>query len=86
MKVAIGEDSHRFVFEDVGHHNIIETVKKDLKSLGALANQMTGSGSCVFGIFKEKGQAKNAYYKLKAKYKKCYFTIPNYEKRKERGK
>ena len=71
------------VFEDVSYHNTIETIKKDLENQGAFANQMTGSGSCVFGIFKEKEQAKNAYHRLKTKYEKCYFTIPNYGERGE---
>lgn len=66
------------VFEDVSQNKIIEMIKNDLKEQGALVNQMTGSGSCVFGIFKEKEQAKNAYHRLKTKYEKCYFTIPNY--------
>ena len=29
---------------------------------------MTGSGSCVYGIYKNKAQAKQAYDELKSKY------------------
>lgn len=29
---------------------------------------MTGSGSCVYGIFENKGKAKSAYDNLKKKY------------------
>ena len=29
---------------------------------------MTGSGSCVYGIFQDKKTAKSAYYALKDKY------------------
>ena len=37
----------------------------DNKAIGAL---LTGSGSCVFGIFKDKRNVKNAYNNLKNKY------------------
>jgi len=53
--------------------------KEILLKLGADGALMTGSGSAVFGIFKEKQQAKKAYYELK-KEKEVYYCIP-YRKR-----
>lgn len=54
-----------------------EKIKKELienKALGAL---LTGSGSCVFGIFKNKEDAKFAYKNLKDKYKTYICTSYN---------
>ena len=57
------------VFEEViQEKEIIENVKKELIKSGALQALMTGSGSCVYGIFKDKQSAKNAYIALKDKY------------------
>ena len=38
---------------------------------------MTGSGSCVFGIFKNKQTAKEAYQKLKSNYETYICTSYN---------
>lgn len=38
---------------------------------------MTGSGSCVYGIFKNKTEAKNAYETLKSKYEVYICTSYN---------
>lgn len=57
-----------------------EPIKDELiknKALGAL---LTGSGSCVYGIFKNKEQAKNAYKNLKDKYKTYICTSYNSSK------
>lgn len=54
-----------------------KTIKDELiknKALGAL---LTGSGSCVFGIFKNKEDAKFAYNNLKDKYKTYICTSYN---------
>lgn len=57
------------VFEEViQEKEIIENVKKELIKSGALQALMTGSGSCVYGIFKDKQSAKNAYIALGKKY------------------
>ncbi len=58
-------------FEDViiEKNDIIRIIKQELLSLDAVQSMMTGSGSCVFGIFKNKEIAKRAYNKLKEKYK-----------------
>ena len=57
------------VFEEViQEKEIIQDIKKELIKNGALQALMTGSGSCVYGIFKDKQSAKNAYIALKDKY------------------
>lgn len=55
----------------------LKPIKEELiknKALGAL---LTGSGSCVFGIFKNKETAKSAYKNLKDKYKTYICTSYN---------
>lgn len=52
----------------------IGKVKKDLIKNNAMASLMTGSGSSVYGILKNKKEAKMAYNILKNKYKKIYLV------------
>ena len=46
----------------------IRDIKEDLVRNGAISSLMTGSGSAVYGIFKNKKEAKKAYEKLKEIY------------------
>ena len=48
-----------------------------LKENGAIASQMTGSGSAVFGIFDSEEQAKAAVNALRGEYKQVYLTRPD---------
>lgn len=52
-------------FEDVVD---CKEIKKDLIDNGALGALLSGSGSCVFGIYENEKKAKEAYEKLKNKY------------------
>lgn len=61
-------------FEEVVEAGPIKDELIKNKALGAL---LTGSGSCVYGIFKNKEQAKNAYKNLKDKYKTYICTSYN---------
>ena len=61
-------------FEEVVDAKLIKKELIDNKALGAL---LSGSGSCVFGIFKNKEDAKFAYKNLKAKYKTYICTSYN---------
>ena len=66
------------VFEKVfGQKNIIEKIKNELKKNGAIESLMTGSGSCVYGVFKSKQIAKKAYHILKDKYQTYICTSYN---------
>lgn len=57
------------VFEDViPEKYTLQTLKNELTQNGAIGALMTGSGSCVYGIFKNKYEAKEAYNTLKSKY------------------
>ncbi len=69
------------VFEKVfKEKDIINKIKIELKKHGAIESLMTGSGSCVYGIFKTKDLAKRAYHKLKEKYKTYICTSYNSER------
>ncbi len=59
---------------------IIQKLKDILIENGAIGSLMTGSGSCVFGIFKNRETAKRAYMKLKDKYKTYICTSYNSKK------
>lgn len=49
----------------IGDYPIIEKIKKVMKDAGALNAMMSGSGPTVFGIFKERKHAKQAYIEIK---------------------
>ena len=69
------------VFEEVIQEKvIIQDIKKELIKNGALQALMTGTGSCVYGIFKDKQSAKNAYIALKDKYQTYICTSYNTKK------
>ncbi len=68
------------VFEEViDEKNIIQDIKHELVRNGAIASLMTGSGSAVYGIFKNKEIAKIAYENLKDKYE--IFICVSYNKK-----
>jgi 4-diphosphocytidyl-2-C-methyl-D-erythritol kinase len=53
-------------FEDVIENvELIKNIKNELLKNGALGSLMTGSGSCVFGIFEHKNEAKKAFETLR---------------------
>ena len=50
-------------------------LKSDLRALGAVAAEMTGSGSAVFGLFPDEESARTAMNAIKAKFKTiCRFV------------
>lgn len=66
------------VFEEViDSREIMQNIKKTLKQNGASGTLLTGSGSCVYGIFNSKETAKNAYNNLKNKYETYICTSYN---------
>ena len=52
----------------VDNQDIINNIKKELLNNGSIESLMTGSGSCIFGIFKTKYKAQKAYNNIKNKY------------------
>lgn len=62
------------VLEDVSitRYGILNDIKTDLISLGALGAQMSGSGPTVFGIFRDEEKAFLAKETLRGKYKTAY--------------
>lgn len=56
-------------FEEViEEKDLIERIKEELVKQGACGSLLTGSGSCIYGLFEEKEVAKKAYQNLKNKY------------------
>lgn len=60
----------------VGEYPIINTIKEELLSLGAINAQMSGSGPTVFGIFKNYDDIHKAKKELWGKYKTVYICSP----------
>lgn len=56
---------------------LIRQIKEEFTARGALGSLMTGSGSCVFGIFGDKKTALSAYDALKNKYETYICTSCN---------
>ncbi len=65
-------------FEDVQQNNkLIQQIKAEFIKEGALGSLMTGSGSCVYGIFRDKHTAKKAFNNLKNNYQTYICTSYN---------
>jgi len=65
-------------FEEIEQDNsIIKKIKQELILEGALGSLMSGSGSCVYGIFKNKREAKKSYDNFKNKYQTYFCTASN---------
>ena len=58
-------------------HPVIEEIKNEMKTAGALNAMMSGSGPTVFGLFENKTQARKAQEKIrnKALAKQVYVTV-----------
>lgn len=70
------------IFEDVQLENdLIQNIKKELVKNGAIGSLMTGSGSCVYGIFRDKQIARETYKKLKSDYQTYICTSYNSKRR-----
>ncbi len=69
-------------FEQVVDTPIINNIKNEFIKYGTKGCLMSGSGSSVYGIFKNKEEAKQVYKKIKNKYE-AYYCISYNSKRKE---
>lgn len=72
------------VFEEVMQEiKLVDNIKEEFVKSGALGSLMTGSGSCIYGIFASKQLAKGAYRELKQKYQTYICTSYNSKRREE---
>lgn len=72
------------VFEEVMQEiKLVDNIKEEFVKSGALGSLMTGSGSCIYGIFASKHLAKGAYKELKQKYQTYICTSYNSKRREE---
>ena len=60
----------------IAEHPIINTIKKQLITYGAITAQMSGSGPSVFGLFKRDDVAKKALKNMKRFYQQAYLVRP----------
>lgn len=64
------------VLEEAVTNKEIFNIKSALINYGAIASNMTGSGSCVFGIFDDKNLAQKSINKLKNIYPNIFLSTP----------
>ena len=76
-KLELMRNNLHNTFEDVMDENIIKNIKNKMFDNGAIDSLMTGSGSCVFGIFSEREIALKAYHALKHEYETYLCTSYN---------
>lgn len=73
----ITNNLHNAFEEVLENKTIIEEIKSEFKNNEAMVSQLTGSGSCVYGIFKNKQDAYFAYNNLKNKFETYICTSYN---------
>lgn len=61
----------------IDEKDLVKNIKDELIKNGAITSLMSGSGSCIYGIFKNKQIAKFEYNKLKGKYQTFICTSYN---------
>lgn len=64
------------VLEFITHRSVIDDAKNALLENKAVAAQMTGSGSAVFGLYKSKRTAEAAYKNIKDRFAFCEICEP----------
>lgn len=64
-------------FEEVINDREIQRIKRKLFDSNAIGSLLSGSGSCVYGIFKNREKAKRVYKQLKYKYETYICTSYN---------
>ncbi len=66
------------VFEEVlEEKEEIQNIKNEFSKNDAIGTLMSGSGSCVYGLFEKKEEAKRAYHQLKTNYETYICTSYN---------
>ena len=73
----IADNLHNTFEYVIKDKDLINNIKDKFIENGAIGTLLTGSGSCVYGIFKNKLAAKSAYKNLKDKYQTYICTSYN---------
>ena len=73
----ISKNLHNSFEEVLEERDLIENIKSELIENGAMGSSLTGTGSCVYGIFKNKKEAVDTYNYLKNKYQTYICTSYN---------
>ena len=72
------------VFEyAIDQRNLLDNLKSDFLNTGAVASLLSGSGSCIYGIYSDKKDIKNAYKFMKNKYNYEFYKCVSYNRLKE---
>lgn len=64
------------ILEFITERSVIDSAKNALLENEAIAAQMTGSGSAVFGLYKSRRKAEKAYKAIKDKFEFCELCEP----------
>ncbi len=68
-----------FEMTEFKRYSILAEIKRSLIEEGAENAILSGTGSTVYGIFKERGEAEDALKRLTSRYQKVILTEPLYE-------
>lgn len=69
------------VFEDaIDQKDLLDNLKKDFINSGAIASLLSGSGSCIYGIYSNKKDIQNAYTFMKNKYNYSFYKCVSYNR------
>lgn len=69
------------VFEyAIEQKDLLDKLKKDFINSGAIASLLSGSGSCIYGIYSNKKDIQNAYTFMKSKYNYSFYKCVSYNR------
>ena len=69
------------VFEDaIEQKDLLDNLKKDFINSGAIASLLSGSGSCIYGIYLNKKDIQNAYTFMNNKYNYSFYKCVSYNR------
>ena len=67
----------------IENHEDLDNLKSDFLNSGATASLLSGSGSCIYGIYSTKQELQNAYNFMKNKYNYNFYKCVSYNNFKE---
>lgn len=72
------------VFEyALDNQEVLKNIKNDFINQGAIGSLLSGSGSCIYGIYSDKEKLKNAYEFMKNKYNYNFYRCITYNNSRE---